>query len=329
MRSRCATVDEATFAREREVVRNEIRSRASQQTAALELLLRAFYGSGHAYERTVGGNDVELADMTLAEVCTFLTSFYAPDRVILTVSGNVDVNSVVNLVGQLFGTISKRASAPRTPIMDVRQGNAVQRHDLDVEEATALIAFPAAPFASYEAIGQGLLRTLFVARLSELVEKHDYLTDASIGITGGVRAPMLLVVLLVRDPDRLEQAVKLFFRDVAAFQREELEPDRIVALRERRRADLLFSVEPFLREAPIFTDYLQYADHVTFINHELERIQEIQPEGLKVQAEQLFSSSRARVLHLRPSAAARALEKRAELRFTPEPHDERGWEAPR
>lgn len=327
MRTRCETVDEDTFAREREVVRNEIRARASQQAAIMELLQRAFYGPGHAYARPVGGNDVELAGMTRADVCTFLASYYAPDRAILTVSGNVDLDAVVNLAGKLFGTMSKRAGAPRAFISSVRPGNAVERHDLDVEEATALIAFPAAPFASYEAIGQRLLVTLFSERLFELVEKHDFLTDASIDITGGKRAPMLLVALSVRDPARLEEAVQLFFRDVAAFQREELESDRIDALRERRRAALLFSVEPFLREAPIFTDYLQYADHDAFIAFELERIQEIRPDGLKRQTEELFSSQ-THVLHIRPSAAARAVEKRAELRFAADPHDERAWEVP-
>lgn len=323
MRTRCETVDDATFAREREVVRNELRSRSGQQATTMELLQRAFYGPGHAYARSVGGTDVELAGMTHADVCTFLASYYAPDRAILTVSGNVDLQAVVDLTGKLFGTVSKRASAPRTPIAAARPGGTVARHELDVEEATALIAFPAAPFASYEAIGQQLLLTLFDQRLYDLVEKHAFLTEASIGVTGGVRAPMLLVALSVRDPARLDEAVKLFFRDVAAFQREKLEPDQIVALRERRRAELLFAVEPFLREAPIFTDYLQYAGHDAFIAFELERIQEVRPEGLKLQAEQLFSSMGTHVLHIRPNAAARAVEKRAELRFTPEPHDRR------
>jgi zinc protease len=329
MRSRCATMDDTTFAREREVVRNELRSRSSQRAAAMALLLRAFYGPGHAYERPVGGTDVELAGMTRADVCTFLDSYYAPDRAVLAVSGNVEVKTVVNLVGQLFGTMSKRASTPRAPIAAARPGNTVHRHDLGVEEATALIAFPAAPFASYEAMGQRLLRTLFDERLFELVEKHDFLSDASIGITGGVRAPMLLVTLSMRDPARLDEAVKLFFRDVAAFQREDLEPDRLIALRERRRAELLFSVEPFRHEAPVFTDYLQYADHDKFIIDEIERIQEIRPDGLKLQAGQLFSRKDAHVLHIQPSAAARAVEKRADLRFTAEPHDAREWDMPR
>lgn len=328
MRSRCATVDDANFAREREVVRNELRSRSTQRAATMALLLRDFYGPNHAYARPIGGTDVELAGMTRVDVCTFLDSYYAPDRAILVVSGNVEVETVANTVGHLFGPMSKRASAPRTPIAAVRPGNTVHRYDLGVEEATALIAFPAAPFATYEAIGQRLLRTLFDERLFELVEKHDFLTDASIGIIGGVRAPMLLVALSMRDPARLDEAVKLFFRDVAAFQREELEPDRIIALRERRRAELLFWVEPFWREAQVFTHYLQHAKHGRFIIDEIERIQEIRPAGLKVQAGQVFSRKNAHVLHIRPSAAARAVEKRADLRFTAEPHDAREWDEP-
>src|SRR5215470_14673646 len=56
MQTGCATIDGDTFSREREVVRNEIRTRMGTPRAQVEyLLLDAMYPPGHPYRQTVGG----------------------------------------------------------------------------------------------------------------------------------------------------------------------------------------------------------------------------------------------------------------------------------
>lgn len=325
MDSPCTHFDEALFAREREVVRNEIRSRSSPVAQGTEILLHEIYGAGHAYERSIGGSDTEIASITSADVCRFFAGHYAPDRAILAVSGNVDVDKVADLVGRLFGGMAKRAQLPRTAIQQPSLRGTTSRHELAVSEGTAVIAFQAMPFAEDLAIAQRLLISVFEDRLFELTMKHDFITEASIGTTGGVRAPLAVVVLSTRDPARLDKAVKLFFDDVAAFRRQTLDEDALSIMRTQRRAALLFAVEPFLREAEMFTDYQQYASHDQFIIRELENLDTITSKHLVAHAAKLFDRSASHILYVTPNPAAQPVETRATVRFSSQEHDLHDW----
>ena len=56
----CQTIDEATFQREREVVRNEIRLRTGTPEAEVSRrVLLAAYPEGHPYRRFIGGDDTD------------------------------------------------------------------------------------------------------------------------------------------------------------------------------------------------------------------------------------------------------------------------------
>jgi zinc protease len=327
MDSPCTHFDEALFAREREVVRNEIRWRSSPVAQSAQILRHEVYGAGHAYERSIGGSDTEIASITSADVCRFFDSHYAPDRAILAVSGNVDVAKVADMVGRLFGGMAKRAKLPRTEIQQPSLRGTSSRHELAVAEGTAVIAFPAMPFADDLAIAQRLLVSVFKERLYALMEKHDFLTAASIGTTGGVRAPLAVVVLSTRDPAQLGKAVKLFFADVAAFQRRTLDEDTLSVMRTQRRAELLFAVEPFLRESEIFTNYLQYASHDQFIIRELEDLDSIGGKHLAAHAAKLFDRRTSHILYVTPNPAAQPLETRATVRFSGQEHDLHDWRA--
>src|SRR5262249_59981726 len=77
----CQTIDADTFAREREVVRNEIRTRYGTAEAQVEyVLLDALYPARHPYRQAVGGADEQVAGITLDDVCRFVREYYVPPR---------------------------------------------------------------------------------------------------------------------------------------------------------------------------------------------------------------------------------------------------------
>jgi hypothetical protein len=84
-------------------------------------------------------------------------------------------------------------------------------HELDVEEASAFIAFTAPVFTDDAAVSETLLRALFAGWVYRLENKHDFITDTEVGSFGGVRAPLTVIEVHVDDPKRLEEAVDLVF----------------------------------------------------------------------------------------------------------------------
>src|SRR5262245_18619727 len=80
MHDGCDTIPEAEFLREREVVRNEIRTRArTPQDQIPQLALSAIYPKGHAYAQMIGGDDQQLTTITLKDACESMRKYYVPE----------------------------------------------------------------------------------------------------------------------------------------------------------------------------------------------------------------------------------------------------------
>lgn len=328
MTAKCEQITEGRLALEREVVRNEIREHASPIRAGYGLLRDAVYGAGHAYQHDVGGTEEDLARITHADVCAFLDGHYAPDRAILTVSGNVDPQTVAVLTGRFFSPITKQAQTPRRTIDAPRLAGSSIQHELDVDEPTALIAFNAVPFGASKAIEQRILVAAMQTRLSAMVRKHDFLSAAHISVAGGRRAPLLIVALSVKYPFRLALAVDYFFANVEELASDPFSDSLIASLRELHLARFLFEVEPFMDKAEIFTDYLQYTDHHRFVNNELDRLQRVSLTTLHLQARPMFRRSASSILYLWPKLDTDAPTERAALQLSPEINDIHDWRMP-
>lgn len=84
-------VDAATFAVEREVVRNELRQRNEQgEVSAVDTeLAAALYPPGHRYARPVIGTEASLSKLTLEDAQAFVRERYLPPRMTLVIAGDV------------------------------------------------------------------------------------------------------------------------------------------------------------------------------------------------------------------------------------------------
>ncbi|GAB4567316.1 MAG: hypothetical protein Tsb0020_19740 [Haliangiales bacterium] len=325
MSADCGAIDPDLIARERDVVQSEIHSRDGLGSRAYNLLRADVYGTKHAYSRSIGGTADEVAGISVDDVCEFLASHYAPERAILVVSGDVEVERVVQVLGKYFGSISKTASSGRRPVEATHLTGSESRHAFDVKEATAIIAFVAAPFWTSEAMYQRMLMEVIRDRLGELRGEHDYITEVSVGIGGGVRAPLFLVALSVDKPERLRGVVDLFFQDVSEFYDEKLETEDFVVLREGGRTALVRAAEPFMRHAAMFADYAQYADHDRFILGDLEYYQRAQLAGLITQAKRLLRRDASHTTYLYPASDGEVSETRATLALAPKDYEIRDW----
>ncbi|HLL24662.1 MAG TPA: insulinase family protein [Kofleriaceae bacterium] len=85
---RCTSITDAVFARERDVVMNELR--LSSDTAETRRAVRAaLYPDGHPYQRELAGSYATVAALTREQVCAFVDAHYATSNAVLVVSGDV------------------------------------------------------------------------------------------------------------------------------------------------------------------------------------------------------------------------------------------------
>jgi zinc protease len=194
----CNGIDQATFEREREVVRNELRLRYGSVRGNLEVqILQAAYPPGHPYRFRPGGTDAQVAAATLAEACRFVHDYYVPERATVIVVGAVTVARAYETVAQYLGGLPARRGAPRRPVPALALTPRRVDLELDVERPTVYALWPLPPRFSAEAMGAdfslaGMAGLLRIGRRS----------------FGGDAAPLGGVVAEVTDDGKLDRVVQ-------------------------------------------------------------------------------------------------------------------------
>ncbi|MGW8189487.1 M16 family metallopeptidase [Sphingomonas hankookensis] len=143
-------VDPKTFASEREVVKEELRSRILAQPYGKLFGLYApmVSYSRHPYARPGIGSIEDLDAATIDDIRAFHATYYRPDNAVLVVAGNFDPAQLNRWVDQYFGPIAK----PNRPIPRVSVDEPVRQQPVTktVYEANTplpaiLISYPLPP----------------------------------------------------------------------------------------------------------------------------------------------------------------------------------------
>jgi len=109
-------VDQATFAGQRDVVKNERRQNYENAPYGMveQFQCAAMYPEGHPYRLLTIGSPEDLDAATLDDVKAFFRTWYVPNNATLVVSGDVDGAAAVALADKYFGPIPAGTLPDRT-----------------------------------------------------------------------------------------------------------------------------------------------------------------------------------------------------------------------
>ena len=294
----CAQLDDAVFSRERDVVLEE---EAERRTAAGELrreIARVVWGERHPYARGVGTREV--ADATKAEACAFFHDHYAPERLILVVTGDFDPDQAAAAIGARFGRVTRRGTIPRAAIADARLAGTRSRHRADVDDASAFVMFPAPPWGGPDAV----LYELALERLGQVMRRADHertwITGVRVGADGGGRGRVVTVEVTVDDPGRLDAAVdEVLARAPGMFA--ELGPHQIASMIGRAQTGYVASYESFASRGEWLADFLTFTRHDGLMIPELQALAEVTVGEADRYARARFVRDRSHVALVEPS----------------------------
>ena len=137
--SRCATITDSAFVREREVVVNELRER-SDAFAFLDAIDGGVFPAGHPYRRPRGGTEQSVGAITREQACAFADAHYAPSNAVLVVSGNLTVDQLEGALGP-FTHIDRRTAAVSAAVPAVTGGRQVEVK-APIDHDALLVAWP-------------------------------------------------------------------------------------------------------------------------------------------------------------------------------------------
>lgn len=144
-RMEALTLDQRALDVQRGVVLEEFKQTClNQPYGDLGHLLRGLIYTAHPYRHpTIGMEPGHIERMTLDDLNDFYYSHYAPNNAVLAVSGNVEWERTVDLVGKWFGGIPRREIAPRLyrpePLPTRPRELTVRR---DVPQGLVMVTYP-------------------------------------------------------------------------------------------------------------------------------------------------------------------------------------------
>ncbi len=305
----CKTIPEAEFEREREVVRNEIRAQSSAEGQVFQRVEAAIYPNGHAYERMIGGNDVQIASATLDEACEFMKKYYAPERATLLVAGGFQVDQTVDLITKWFAKIPKRAAAPRVEVKPFVAQHTTKEIDADVERPAVWIgwALPAANTPEGEAARFGIGSAF--ARIARASDEYDFAYNVEPAILGGQLAPLFLVRIELKGMGKLDDALefakkaaKQAYRGFDEGSYEDLEEEK-----NREKASFIEGLERLKDRTEAVANMVQFATDFDFdsrdmyLFHQLDKISKFDGAKVAKVVKDVLSWDKAAIVVVKPS----------------------------
>jgi zinc protease len=317
----CPSISQEAFEREREVVRNELRLRRS--FSSWENDLAVLYPPNHPYARPIGGTDASVARLTIDDVCRFVERHYQPDRMVVTVTGDVDARAAIHGVAATLGRMAGHSRGPRSearPLPAIRRVQApvpmnMKGPVLIIEwplPASWSPDYPAAEVA-FSLVGRAFRRR-FPAGILFQWTGDSSLAVALLPLPGGATDDARVAAVL----DDVDRAI-----DGAAGRVDEELLERLANRRVRTLLEEFDSMETrTLRMGEAFQ--LAGDDHV-FV-HQMVRFDNLDRAAVRAAASRVFARERRSLVVVTPHAA-RAAAADAGPAFAGRTHEEE-WQAP-
>jgi zinc protease len=108
-------VDQASFANQQDVVRNERRQSVENQPYGVveETMFHTLFPKAHPYYASVIGSHADIQAAKLDDVKNFFKTYYAPNNASLAIVGDIDKAAVKALVEKYFGPFKKGGDVPK------------------------------------------------------------------------------------------------------------------------------------------------------------------------------------------------------------------------
>ncbi len=310
MHDGCSTISEDEFLREREVVRNEIRGDNRAPVDRIpQLALQAIYPAGHAYAQMIGGDDAQLATITLRDACDFMQKYYVPERAIVIVAGGVDPDATLKSISTWFAHVDRRAAAPRRIVEPFAVAKGRQTIELDLERPWVAVGWPLpdARTAEGKAAQLGIPRAF--GEVVSRTEEYECATQAAPVILGGKEAPVFVIALELKSMGKLDECLDFVWKAARNAHRgwDAGLSSQVDEVKHRQQAAFIQSLEPLVARTNRIGDFVQFARDVDFDSNELyafrelDRIARLDIGAVGGVIKRALDPDRARVIVFKPS----------------------------
>ena len=303
-----ATISEAEFVRERDVVFEEIhQAEDSVDWVEFQALMETTYQS-HPYGRSVLGSKANLMGRVPEEMRCFHRCYYQPENMAVVVVGGVEQQRAIDIVSKAFSHFPQAdycphiTTAPQPCSYGVRR---THRHLPQLEQARLSMAWTG-PGVEQLRVGYGLdLLSVLLAsgRTSRLIQtlreelQLVHYIDSSFSLQ---QESSLLTISALLEPHYLEQVEKMICDHLLELQTQPISTQELNRVQRLLCNDYWFSTETPAQIAGLYGYYFTIAQPELAITYP-EQIQSFQPRELQQLAQEYLDPQNYAVTVLQPT----------------------------
>lgn len=305
-------IDQETFVREREVVKEERRMRIENQPyGRLNEIIYEQAFTTHPYRHPVIGSMEDLNAATLADVRDFYATYYVPSNLTVVIAGDFEMEQAIQLVHQYLGRVPK-ADKP-VPRDIPREPKQAKEKRAIVEEPVPLPAVVVAHHITYDGHPDAyplhiVAKVLSDGQSSRIYRKLVYesgLALTAFGSANLIEHPNLFYAVAIVNPGQSPEAVEKAL--IAELDRMKAEG---VTSRELERSKNQFARDYILGRQTVQqkATHLAHAEvlhaDITTADGEFDIFQGITQADVQRVAKTYFTPESRVVIHIRPRGTA-------------------------
>ena len=261
-----------------------------------------------AYAHPVIGyrSDLELVD--LASIQAFFSTWYRPQNVVLSIVGDVDLDHVLELIHEFFGSVSRGETSPGLTLREPRRmQTSVHRMTEGLTTMPALyVNHQSVPYGDPDFFVYEVIETLlFRGPSSRLIRKMVIEDSHAVQLTGGYeahRGPSLFSFFAVLPEGGSPTALSEQYQ--AELERLVAEPvpdEELEKVWNQLRSKRIFGREVLIGRATALARSMSYHNDVRWEDRYLERIGRVTAADIQRVAARDFDPNGRVILEVHPS----------------------------
>lgn len=303
-----ATIPEAEFEREREVVLEEIRQAEDNPDWQLYQALVGSVYQCHPYGRPVLGNPLHLAERSPAEMRQFHQARYQPQNITVVLVGGVEQEQALELVSRHFSDFASPTNCPVPEVAAEPPLTEIRRHSFSLprlEQARLMLAWMGPGVDQLRhAYGLELISTLLAeGRTSRLVqelrEERGWVQQISSSFSLQQESGLFTIAAWLA-PEYLNAVEALICDRLAELWLEPISAPELARCRRLLGNDYAFGTEAPAQLAGLYGYYATIEQAQSAVLYP-EIMRQLRPTELQALASQYLSPDRYAVVTLEPA----------------------------
>lgn len=259
-RMRNCAFDPDEFEAERKVIVEERRMDIDSPIVIFEEEIMRKVFTIHSYSNLILGSLENIESFTREEIVDFYDTYYHPNNAILVIVGDVQTDSALKLIKDLFGQIPKGRDPPQVAIIEPEQKQERRfKIKREVTFPVIEIAFHAPPVDTKDSYALSVIDNILTfgesSRLyKRLVKDLSLFNDIASSYYETIDPYIFSITAELREDINRQEAETALFEEIENFKRNPPSDYEIEKAQNQIEADFIFGQESISNQAEVLAD---------------------------------------------------------------------------